>query len=112
MVDCLLRSIWRTAGDRSIAARTVGRGCDFVYAAIGDNFRIAFSQIMPAEEQDNTIVFPKLARALFRSLGIRIVPVMSGDDSWFNVLFRLFCFQRTPGRMQASIMLTDIIGKV
>jgi transposase InsO family protein len=72
----------RITGDRH--RRTPGLGWDFVFVAIDDHSRIAFTQIYPDERKDSATAFLKAALAYFSSLGVTIQRLITDNGPAFR----------------------------
>lgn len=71
----------RKTGDRTIRSR--GAGWEYVFVAIDDHSRVAFSQILPDEGRDSAVAFLQAAHAYFKALGVSIQRVMTDNGSCF-----------------------------
>jgi transposase InsO family protein len=61
-----------------------GAGWEFVFVAIDDHSRLAFSDILPNEQGVSAVVFLEAALAYYQQLGIRIERVMTDNGSCFR----------------------------
>src|SRR5687767_9636444 len=84
----------RITGDRtrqsSPRGRGQGAGWEFVHVCIDDASRIAFTRIMPDEKAKSAIAFLKAAIAYYKSLGVKVVRVMTDNGS----CYKAFAFAR------------------
>jgi transposase InsO family protein len=72
----------RVNGDRT--TRTRGIGWEYTYVAVDDHSRIAFSQVLPAENGPCATAFLATAIAYYRTLGIRIERVITDNGKVFG----------------------------
>jgi transposase InsO family protein len=72
----------RAHGDRS--DRTRGVGWEYAYVAVDDHSRIAFSELLPAENGLCATAFLRDALAYYRTLGIRIERVITDNGKVFG----------------------------
>lgn len=61
-----------------------GAGWEFVFVAIDDHSRLAFTDILPNERGESAVTFLEAALAYYRQLGIRIQRVMTDNGSCFR----------------------------
>ena len=71
----------RMTGDRTIRSR--GAGWEYVFVAIDDHSRVAFTQVLPDEGRDSAVAFLRAAYAYFKALGVSIQRVMTDNGSCF-----------------------------
>lgn len=69
----------RIHGDRSKAGRRQGLGHDFLHVAIDDCTRLAFAELLPAQDGPTCAAFLARAHAWFATLGIPIQQVMTDN---------------------------------
>lgn len=80
----------RITGDRTQATR--GIGWEFLFVAIDDHSRIAFTQMYPDERKESAVSFVQAATQYFASLGITIERVITDNGSAFRShAFRIAC---------------------
>ena len=72
----------RITGDRT--HRVEGIGWEHVYVAVDDHSRVAFSQILPAENAICASTFLQAAVAYYKTLGIRIARVITDNAKVFT----------------------------
>lgn len=72
----------RAHGDRSHRSR--GIGWEYTYVAVDDHSRIAFSQVLSAEDGPCATEFLSTAIAYYRTLGIRIERVITDNGKVFG----------------------------
>jgi transposase InsO family protein len=80
----------RITGDR----RDVfgGAGWEFLFVAVDDHSRIAFTDLYPDERKPSAVQFLENAVAYYRSLGVRVQRVLTDNGSAFrSKLFRHAC---------------------
>ena len=83
----------RITGDRR--GRAEGTGWDFVFVAVDDHSRIAFTQIYPDERGSSGATFLRAAATYFSSLGICIQRVITDNGSAFrSSVFAEACLER------------------
>jgi transposase InsO family protein len=71
---------------------TRGAGWEFLYVAIDDHSRIAFTALLPDEKATSSSAFLRRAVAYFAQLGIRVRRVMTDNGPCFcSVLFAQAC---------------------
>jgi transposase InsO family protein len=69
-----------------------GAGWEFLFVAVDDHSRIAFTDLYPDERQASAVQFLENAVAYFRSLGVHIQRVLTDNGSAFrSKLFREAC---------------------
>jgi len=71
----------RITGDRTQRARDVG--WDFVFVAVDDNSRVAFTQVYPDETGRSAAAFLRAAGAYFETLGVPIQRVLTDNGKAF-----------------------------
>lgn len=86
----------RVTGDRrgrnSKRARRVGPAWEFVHVCIDDASRPAFSKILPDEKKGSVVAFLKAAVAYYKSLGVKVVRVMTDNGPCYkSQVFRKAC---------------------
>lgn len=69
----------RIHGDRSRAGRCQGLGHDFLHVAIDDCTRLAFAELLPAQDGPTCAAFLQRAHAWFAALGIPIQQLMTDN---------------------------------
>ena len=72
----------RITGDRTQRARDVG--WDYVFVAVDDHSRIAFTQVHPDESRHSAQAFVRAAAAYFASLGVPIERVLTDNGMSFR----------------------------
>lgn len=72
----------RITGDRTQRARNVG--WEYVFVAVDDHSRIAFTGTYPDEKQASAVDFVRRATAYFANLGVPIQRVLSDNGSAFH----------------------------
>ena len=72
----------RMTGNR--ADRVEGSGWEHVYVAVDDHSRLAFSQILPAENRECAAAFLEAAVAYYKTLGVRIERVITDNAKVFT----------------------------
>jgi transposase InsO family protein len=71
---------------------TRGAGWEFLYVAIDDHSRIAFTALLPDEKATSSSAFLRQAVAYFAHLGIRVRRVMTDNGPCFcSILFAQVC---------------------
>lgn len=82
----------RITGDRAQRARAVG--WDFVFVAVDDHSRIAFTQVHPDESRHSASSFLRAAVAYFESLGVPIQRVLTDNGMAFrSAMFSEACLE-------------------
>ena len=82
----------RITGDRAQRARDVG--WDFVFVAVDDHSRLAFTQIYPQENRHSAEAFLRAAVAYFAGLGVPIQRVLTDNGMAFrSALFSAACLE-------------------
>ena len=74
----------RITGDRSRRTRHVG--WDFVFVAVDDHSRIAFTQIHPDERKESAISFLRAAIGYFAAMGVPVQRVLTDNGPAFRSL--------------------------
>ena len=69
----------RIHGNR--ATRVRGIGWDHVHVCIDDATRVAYSEVLPTNQQDDTVAFLGRAQAWFAARGVRLEQVMTDNGS-------------------------------
>jgi transposase InsO family protein len=83
----------RITGDRRRRSRNAG--WDFVFVAVDDHSRIAFTQIYPDERKESAVNFLAAAAGHFAKLGIAVQRVMTDNGPAFHsAAFAEACLQR------------------
>jgi len=83
----------RITGNRKCQARNVG--WDFVFVAVDDHSRIAFTQVFPDERGHSAASFMREAAAYFSGLGIGVQRVLTDNGSAFRSgAFAEACLER------------------
>lgn len=72
----------RITGDRTQRARHIG--WEYVFVAIDDHSRIAYTRTYPDEKQASAVDFVRLATSYFASLGVPIQRVLSDNGPAFH----------------------------
>ena len=82
----------RITGDRTQRARNIG--WDFVFVAVDDHSRLAFTQVHPDETRHSAQAFLRAAVAYFDSLGVPIQRVLTDNGMAFrSALFSSACLE-------------------
>jgi transposase InsO family protein len=82
----------RITGDRTQRARAVG--WDFVFVAVDDHSRIAFTQIHPDESRHSASAFMRAAVAYYTSLAVPIQRVLTDNGMAFrSAMFSQVCLE-------------------
>ena len=82
----------RITGDRTQRARNIG--WDFVFVAVDDHSRLAFTQIYPDETRHSAEAFLRAAVDYFASVGVPIQRVLSDNGMAFrSALFGASCLE-------------------
>jgi len=75
-------------GHRVTRDRQAGRsrrvGWEYVHVCIDDASRIAFSQILPDEKKESTVLFLRAALAYYQGLGVAVRRVMTDNGSAYR----------------------------
>ena len=80
----------RITGDRTQATR--GIGWEFLFVAVDDHSRIAFTQMYPDERKESAVSFVQAATEYFAKLGVTIERVITDNGSAFRShAFRTAC---------------------
>ncbi len=74
----------RITKDRSGQSSSRGVGWEFVHVCIDDHSRLAFSQVRDSERKEDAVAFLRAAVAWYRSLGIRVMRVMTDNGSCYR----------------------------
>jgi transposase InsO family protein len=74
----------RITGNRDRTQRTRQLGSDFVFVAVDDHSRIAFTQIHPDESRHSAQAFVRAATAYFARLGVPIQRVLTDNGMAFR----------------------------
>ena len=83
----------RIHGDRRM--RTRNAGWEFLFVAIDDHARIAFTQMHPDERFASAVAFLRAALAYYGELGITVRRVLTDNGSAFrSKAFRALCLER------------------
>ena len=69
----------RITGDRRGRGRGGDPGWDYLHVAIDDASRIAYAQVLPAEDAECTVAFLRAAVAYYAGLGVRIKGVYTDN---------------------------------
>ena len=87
----------RITGDRTQRARSVG--WDYVFVAVDDHSRLAFTQVYPDETKTSAEAFLRSAVGYFASLGVPIQRVLTDNGMAFrSELFASSCLQLGIGQ--------------
>lgn len=78
----IVRTGHRVSGDRRDTVD--GAGWEFLFVAVDDHARIAFTQMKPDERQDSAIAFLRAAITYFGSLGVTVRRVLTDNGSAFR----------------------------
>jgi len=82
----------RITGDRTQRARAIG--WDYVFVAVHDHSRIAFTQVHPDESRHSASAFLRAAVAYFESLGVPIQRVLTDNGMSFrSAMFSEACLE-------------------
>ncbi len=83
----------RITGDRTQRARDVG--WDFVFVAVDDNSRVAFTQVYPDETGLSAAAFLRAATAYFDTLGVPIQRVLTDNGkAFYSASFAQACLEQ------------------
>ena len=83
----------RITGDRTQRARDIG--WDFVFVAVDDNSRIAFTQVYPDETGQSAAAFLRAATKYFETLGVPIQRVLTDNGkAFYSASFAEACLER------------------
>ena len=83
----------RITGDRTQRAREIG--WDFVFVAVDDNSRVAFTQVYPDETGRSAAAFLRAAGAYFDTLGVPIQRVLTDNGkAFYSASFAEACLER------------------
>jgi transposase InsO family protein len=74
----------RITNDRAGQSKTRGIGWEYVHLAIDDHSRLAYSEILPDEKRGSCLHFLFNALRFFRSLGVKVEPIMTDNGSSFR----------------------------
>ena len=100
----------RVNNDRT--TRTRGIGWEFAYVAVDDHSRIAFSQVLPAEDGPCATAFLERSIAYYRTLGIRIERVITDNGKVFGAhSFVAVCEQNGIKRKRTRFYRPQTNGK-
>jgi len=91
----------RVTGNRR-QGRSEGAGWEFVHVCIDDASRIAFTQIRPDETSASAVPFLKAAVAYYKSLGVKVVRVMTDNGP----CYKSFAFARACKRLRLKHIRT------
>jgi transposase InsO family protein len=72
----------RVTGNRE--GRVQGAGWEYVFVAVDDHSRIAFTQIYPDERKESAVAFLRAAQAYYRQLGITIQRLLTDNGPAFH----------------------------
>jgi transposase InsO family protein len=78
-----VRTGFRITGDRRKGVSR-GAGHEFVHVAIDDASRLAFCQIRPDQRKESAIAFLEAAVAYYRSLGVKVIGIMTDNGSCYR----------------------------
>lgn len=78
----IVRTGHRITGDRRDTVE--GAGWEFLFVAVDDHARIAFTQMKPDERQDSAIAFLRATVAYFASLGVTVRRLLTDNGSAFH----------------------------
>lgn len=91
---------------------TRGAGWEFLYVAVDDHSRIAFTAMLPNEQAISSSSFLRQAVAYFASLGIRIRRVMTDNGPCFcSLLFAQVCCELQIKPIRTRIYTPRTNGK-
>jgi transposase InsO family protein len=96
----------RITGDRKGQSNARGVGWEFVHVCIDDASRIALTKIMPDEKAVSAGAFLKAAVAYYKSLGVSVARVMTGNGS----CYKSFAFARACRRLKIKHIRTAYPG--
>jgi len=74
----------RITGDRVGHSTGAGKGWDYLHVAIDDASRVAYTQILPAEDANCTVAFLRAAVAYYAGLGVRIKGVYTDNGKAYR----------------------------
>jgi transposase InsO family protein len=76
----------RITGDRTSHSRPpgMGSGWDYLHVAIDDASRVAYAQVLPAEDTECTVAFLRAAVAYYAGLGVRIKGVYTDNGKVYR----------------------------
>ena len=84
----------RIHGDRSQRKR--GVGYEVVFVCVDDHTRLAYAEVLPAENAEHATAFFRRALGWFESLGIRCQRVLSDNAKCYeSKLFTALCFEHS-----------------
>jgi transposase InsO family protein len=75
----------RIHGDRS---KGNGRGWEYLHVAIDDHSRLAYSEILPDESGDSSLIFAKNAVQWFRRHGMKLQRIMTDNGVGYKKRYR------------------------
>jgi transposase InsO family protein len=91
---------------------TRGAGWEFLYVAIDDHSRIAFTALLPDEKATSSSAFLRQAVAYFAPLGIRVRRVMTDNGPCFcSILFAQSCRDLALKHIRTRIYTPRTNGK-
>lgn len=83
----------RITGDRTQRARDIG--WDFVFVAVDDNSRVAFTQVYPDETGKSAAAFLRAAAMYFDTLGVPIQRVLTDNGkAFYSASFAEACLEQ------------------
>lgn len=74
----------RITGDRRGTRSVVQRGWDYLHVAIDDTSRVAYTQILPAEDANCVVAFLRAAVAYYAGLGVQIKGVYTDNGKAYR----------------------------
>ena len=78
----ITRPSHRVTGNRR--DRVEGSGWDFLFVAVDDHSRVAFTDLYPDERKDNAAQFLRNCIAYYRSLGVKVRRILTDNGSPFR----------------------------
>jgi transposase InsO family protein len=100
----------RVTGDRT--SRVRGIGWEHAYVAVDDHSRIAFTQVLPAEDGNCATAFLRDALAYYRTLGMRIERVITDNAKVFGAkAFIALCEANGIERRRTRVYRPQTNGK-
>jgi len=83
----------RITGDRTQRARDIG--WDFVFVAVDDNSRVAFTEVYPDETGQSAAAFLRAAVRYFETLGVPIQRVLTDNGkAFYSASFAAACLEQ------------------
>ena len=75
----------RIHGDRR---KGNGKGWEYLHVAIDDHSRLAYSEILPDQSGDSSLIFAKNAAQWFRSHGMKLQRIMTDNGVGYKKRYR------------------------